>query len=67
MYMKKNHFVWLASFIFLMIGVAHIFRLLIGWQVSIAGFMIPMWIYWVEAFASLYLSFLGFKMVKKEK
>ena len=65
--MIKNHFIWLASFVFLMIGVAHIFRLLIGWQVWIAGFMVPMWIYWVEAFVSLYLSFLGFKMVKKEK
>jgi hypothetical protein len=64
--MKKNNFVWLASLIFLMIGVVHIFRLLIGWQVSIAGFMVPMWIYWVEAFASLCLAFLGFRMKKGE-
>ena len=62
--MTKNHFVLLASFIFLMIGVVHIFRLLIGWQVTIAGFMVPMWIYWVEAFASLFFSFLGFKIKK---
>lgn len=62
--MTKNHFVLLASFIFLMIGVVHIFRLLIGWQVSIAGFMVPMWIYWIEAFASLCLAFWGFKIKK---
>jgi hypothetical protein len=64
--MTKNHFVFLASFIFLIIGVINVFRLIIGWQVQIAGFMVPMWIYWVEAFALFYLSFLGFKIKKGE-
>jgi hypothetical protein len=62
----KHNFVYVASWILLIIGIINIFRLLIGWQVQIAGLMVPMWIYWVEAFVFLYLSFLGFQM-KKEK
>ena len=64
--MTKNHFIYIASVLFLIIGVVHIVRLLIGWQVQIAGFMVPMWIYWVEAFVFLYMSFLGFKIKKVE-
>jgi hypothetical protein len=41
-------------------------RLLIGWQVQISGFMVPMWIYWVEAFVFLLLSFAGFRLKKSE-
>ncbi|KKS23870.1 MAG: hypothetical protein UU82_C0017G0004 [Candidatus Nomurabacteria bacterium GW2011_GWC2_41_8] len=63
--MTKNNFISVASYVFLIVGIMHIARLLTGWQVQINGFMIPMWIYWVEAFASLYLSFLGFRLSKK--
>ncbi|PIR68182.1 hypothetical protein COU49_02450 [Candidatus Nomurabacteria bacterium CG10_big_fil_rev_8_21_14_0_10_35_16] len=63
--MTKHTFVLVASWIFLIIGIMHIGRLTYGWQVYIGDFMVPMWIYWVEAFASLYLSFLGFQLNKK--
>jgi len=64
--MKKDNFVLLVSLIFLIIGVVHIVRLLVGWQVQIAGFMVPMWIYWVEAIVFLILSFVGFRLKKRE-
>lgn len=63
--MTKHTFVSVASWIFLIIGIMHIGRLIYGWQVQIGDFMVPMWIYWVEAFVSLYLSFLGFRINKK--
>jgi hypothetical protein len=65
--MTKSKFVSIASYIFLFIGIIHIVRLLYGWQVQIAGHMVPMWIYWVEAFASLYLSYLGFRLTKNSE
>ena len=64
--MTKKHFVYLASVIFLIMGIVHIVRLLVGWQVQIAGFMVPMWIYWLEAFVFLYLSFVGFKIKNRD-
>ncbi|OGI86500.1 hypothetical protein A3A05_00010 [Candidatus Nomurabacteria bacterium RIFCSPLOWO2_01_FULL_41_12] len=63
--MKKDNFVLLASWIFLIVGVAHIVRLLYGWQVQMGDVMVPMWIYWAEALASLYLAYLGFQFSKK--
>ena len=63
--MKKDNFVLLASWIFLLVGVTHIVRLLSGWQVQMGDVMVPMWIYWVEAFGALYLSYLGFQLGKK--
>lgn len=63
--MKKDTFVLVVSWIFLLIGICHIGRLLYGWQVQIGDFMVPMWIYWLEAFVSLYLSYLGFQLGKK--
>ncbi|MBI3888203.1 hypothetical protein HY311_00200 [Candidatus Nomurabacteria bacterium] len=63
--MKKDTFVFLVSLILLIIGVVHIVRLIIGWQVQIAGIMVPMWIYGVEAVVFICLSFVGFRLTKK--
>ena len=64
--MKKDNFVRLVSTVFLIIGIVHIVRLLIGWQVQIAGYMVPMWIYWLEALFFLWLSFVGFRLSQGE-
>lgn len=64
--MRKNNFVSLASVVFLIIGIVHIIRLLIGWQVQIAGYMVPMWIYWVEALFFLWMASVGFRLGKRE-
>jgi hypothetical protein len=64
--MTKNHFVFLVSLILLLMGIVDIVRLVIGWQVQIVSFVVPMWIYWVEAVVFICLSFVGFWLVKKE-
>ena len=64
--MTKDKFICIASYIFLIIGILHIVRLLCGWQVQVGNFMVPMWIYWIEAFIVLYLSFLGSQLLKKK-
>lgn len=65
--MTKNNFILITSWIFLLIGIAHISRLLSGWTVHIAGVAVPMVLYWIQAFIVLCLSLLGFGILKKEK
>ena len=64
--MTKEKFIFIVSCIFLIIGIVHIVRLLVGWEVHILDYEVPMWIYWLQAFFALYLSFLGFRLAKKE-
>jgi len=63
--MGKNKFVFIVSVIFLIIGVAHIFRVLGGWQVQVGNLAIPIWASWIAVILAFYLSFQGFRLAKK--
>ena len=62
--MKKNNFVSLVSFLFLIIGAVHALRLLNGWSVEVGGFMVPAWASWVAALLAFYLAWNGFRVRK---
>lgn len=40
-------FTTLAVALFALIAVAHLFRLFAGWEVIVAGFVIPVWFSWL--------------------
>ncbi|OGI82942.1 hypothetical protein A3I95_02995 [Candidatus Nomurabacteria bacterium RIFCSPLOWO2_02_FULL_44_12] len=63
--MTKNNFVSVASFIFLVVGVLHVLRLLNGWEVQIGGFVPPMWASWVALILAAYLALQGFRLARK--
>ena len=49
-----------TSVIFLGVASAHLIRAVLGWDVIIDGFAIPVWMSWVAAAGAGTLSWLGF-------
>jgi len=47
----------IASIVFGIIGILHTFRFALGWEVVIAGQLIPVWISVVVIVAAAYLSY----------
>lgn len=64
--MKKDNFVSVVSFIFLIIGVLHALRLFYGWEAQIGNFTVSMWLSWAAVLLAFYLSFQGFRLAKRE-
>lgn len=62
--MNKHNYVYVVSYIFLLIGVVHALRLLYGWEVEVGNNDIPMWVSWVGTLVPLYLSYWGFRFAK---
>ena len=63
----KTH-AMVSSVIFLIVLVFHGLRLFYGWDASIGGWEVPMWLSWIAVFAAGYLAYAGFSaggMLKK--
>lgn len=63
--MSKNTFALLAGTVFLIVAVAHALRLVLKWEVIVAGWQVPMWISAVAIIAAGYLAYEGFHMRKR--
>ena len=53
-----------TAVIFLLITFLHAIRLLRGWQVTIEGAVVPIWISWIALAIAAYLSYEGFRLAK---
>jgi hypothetical protein len=54
-----------TAVIFLLIALLHAIRLLRGWEVTIAGAVVPMWISWIALVIAAYLAYEGFRLARK--
>lgn len=64
--MKKKTYFYIASIIFLIVGVVHFLKIFIGFEIQIFGISYPLWLSWVEMIISLCLSCVGFRLGNKE-
>jgi len=53
-----------TAVIFLLITFLHAIRLLRGWQVTIEGAVVPIWISWIALAIAAYLAYEGFRLAK---
>jgi hypothetical protein len=62
---NNKQFITLSSVIFLMAAMAHLLRILLGWELVIAGMTMPMGPSWlVSGFATL-IGVIGLKLARK--
>ena len=64
--MKKKNYFYITSVIFLIVALVHLFKILTIFEIQIAGMSYPVWLSWVEMIIALYLSFVGFRLGRKE-
>jgi hypothetical protein len=46
--------------LFLVVAVAHLMRIILGWQVEVGGWSIPFWVSWLGVLVAGALSYFGF-------
>ena len=61
---QKTYFV-ITALIFLIVAILHLLRIFTGWEVSINGWMIPLWVSWVAFVGSSFLAYSGFNQNRR--
>jgi hypothetical protein len=65
--MSNKTYYTVTSVIFLVIGILHGVRVLMGWPAMVGDFDIPLWMSGVASAAALYLAFRGFGAINNKK
>jgi hypothetical protein len=61
MHLRHNDYMSITSFVFLVIGVAHLWRALSSIPVNFGDTAIPVSVSWVVGLLALYLAYSGYK------
>jgi hypothetical protein len=59
---RKSYFLVTAT-VFSVIGILHLFRIVLGWEAVVGGWSIPMWLSWVAMIVTAMLAYYGFTHV----
>jgi uncharacterized membrane protein len=62
--MTHQTFSLTTAVLFFLIALLHAARLLRGWQVTIEGAVVPIWISWIGLAIAAYLAYEGFRLAK---
>lgn len=62
--MDRKTFSTVAGVIFAVVAVLHLLRAVLGWQVVIGGFTVPMWFSWAAIVGAAFLAYSAFKLAK---
>jgi hypothetical protein len=58
--MNRNTYLTVTATLFLIVAIAHLLRIILGWQVEIGGVSIPLWVSWLAVPVSGALAYFGF-------
>ena len=50
--------------LFLIVAIAHLLRIILGWQVEIGGLSIPFWVSWLGVLVAGALAYFGFTLTR---
>ncbi len=62
--MTQRTFSLITAALFSLISFLHAVRILRGWQVTIEGAVVPIWISWIGLAIAAYLAYEGFRLAK---
>ena len=62
--MAQRTFSLITAILFLLIAFLHAVRLLQGWQVTIGGAVVPIWVSWIGLVITAFLAYEGFRLSK---
>jgi hypothetical protein len=64
--MTQRTFSFVTAMLFLLIALLHAVRLLRGWQITIEGAVVPLWVSWIGLAITGYLAWQGFRLARTE-
>jgi len=62
---SKRRFFMLVGIVTAIVGLAHLARLALGVDVAIGSFQFPIWLSWVGAILTIYISYASFHFIRK--
>jgi len=65
--LSQKKFFMLVGIIIGIVGLAHLFRLVLGVSVAIAGWPVPFWLSWVGVLAAFFISYSSFRFAMQAK
>jgi hypothetical protein len=57
---RERTLLLITGFLLFIVALAHVTRLVFGWDIVIGGFYIPLWLSWLGVVLTLYLSYASF-------
>ena len=64
--MTQRTFSLVTAALFFLIALLHVVRLVRGWQVTVEGTVVPLWISWIGLAIATYLAYEGFRLARTE-
>ena len=64
--MTQRTFSLVTAMLFLLIALLHAVRLLRGWQITIEGAVVPLWVSWIGLAITAYFAWQGFRLARTE-
>lgn len=58
--MNPKSYIRLTAILFSIICLVQLSRIVLGWEVVVGGWSVPMWVSWLAAIVAAVLAFLGF-------
>ena len=62
--MTQRTFSLITATLFSVIALLHAVRILRGWQVTIGGGVVPIWVSWIGLVIAAYLAYQGFRLAR---
>ena len=63
--MKKESYVLTSGLIFLVVGIAHLWRAINNWEVFVEDWIIPIWVSWIAGVILIGMIIWAFNEYKK--
>ncbi|MBI2096197.1 MAG: hypothetical protein HYT43_01020 [Candidatus Taylorbacteria bacterium] len=63
--MKTKNFVQLSTYIFLIIGLLHLWRIISNWEATIGTVIIPTYASWIAIFITAVMVWNGYRLTSK--
>lgn len=62
--LNQKTYLQVSGLLFTVAAVVHLLRAVLGWEASIAGWMIPGWLSWIAVVVAGYLAYSAYKLMK---
>ena len=60
--LNRKTYMTVTAALFLIVAIAHLLRIILGWQIEIGGLSIPFWVSWLAVLAAGALAYFGFTL-----
>jgi len=58
--LNRKTYMTVTAALFLIVAIAHLLRIILGWQIEIGGLSIPFWVSWLGVLVAGALAYFGF-------